>query len=362
MRTYHYKNPTAFLLTSFVLLSLYNRCVEAVAPKVTLTSICRPVHQYGHGLHCAKQENVAQSPDNSPLVQNLEENHIFNFEGNVSSIEITCTAPYRVTWTHSQDKWVNRATNEEIWGLPIFYEKIKTNATQFNFSATLAIYRQRIRLNHGEYTCRKVPSEKNGGDDTSVRIKVFTENPGTRYVFPLSGTNITLWKKERKDGSVIFPCYVYNLHANVTLYKLASGEKWDPITTGFTFKPELGFYFSGAAATDLSPGTYICSEYNNTTETIKIILEEGERPEVLKISQTITAPANFTVDFSATSSEVRISCCSNSSTPPKMVLSECDDDNSCRNQERLVSNLVRIFTSKYSLDLCVLSTNFHSNL
>lgn len=331
---------------------------NTISPTISLQELCL-FSEDGSEEECVVNESTIQNKG-SPYfsqIEKLVENHTFIFPNNTNYVKITCTAPYTVTWMHSQDLWISRMTNLLFFALSeeeISYKRIATNIsdpTTFQYSSTLKAKPYR---DMGEYLCQKVNESRIPEESTRV-VLLLDASPVEHFSPPLNEKNITVWTKEREDGSVLLPCYVPSPEIKVALLKMISEDNWETvqISKGVTFVPEIGF-LQEPSANLLLPGIYKCSCGN---ESVIITLIPGERPLPAPITQIVSSPAKFTIDVNETTESVVVTCCSNSQKPPLMKGIICFNKPSCDKYLKYSPDLVR-YNYLYSSQLDISSGSF----
>lgn len=313
-------------------------------PQIVLDKLCIIT---GHGVNrhsaCSRRDKVRKQDPTFAEITSFDKQHTFTFRKNTVSTNFECRASYPVTWTYTNDEWLSRSGGsmlQKFYNDENNYARRAKNISDpatFTYTTTLILSNPPKYV--GEYVCQRI-SENDDFAPVATKMTIFQDRSLKQNAFPLFGKDITVWMKERNDGSILLPCYIFNPNYNVTLWKMVDPENWLVLSVNesVTFYPELGFIFYSEESTRLlSPGIYNCSSAHHH---LQIKLKSGKKPEPSAATQMLTSPARFSVTVNHESSHSIITCCSSSTKPPLMKLVHCQNKLHCHKQLKYSPDLV----------------------
>lgn len=332
-------------------------------PEIVIGQLCIITE---NGKFCSEHDTVSERDATYAEITNFEKDRIFTFRNNTISVAFQCRAAYPVTWTYTLDRYADRNSSrvrERLDKQDIQYTRKASNIsdpTTFLYSSWMTIryqfYKDEFKY-LGQHVCQWM-EKPNDNIASSQKLKLFEEKETPINPFPLFGENITIWMKERADGSILIPCFVSNPNVTVTLSQLDASGVWSTVQLedGVEFFPELGFLLdSKTSAKVLTPGPYNCTSRDTT---MLVTLTSGTRPEPAAfIHQEIHSTAMFSVVVNHTNIRrkvTKIKCCSNSTTAPGMSVQVCRSQAHCHNLLRYIPKLV-----SFILELSGIIIGFH---
>lgn len=358
---------TKYFILALIIGSLAS-AINAVAPAVTISEAeVFATVSYSDGrvdkIRSKVQPDPLGSDEFTLFVRRFEKNRVFTFNNDTITITFKCTAPYRVTWGHTQDIWLSRSTDswlEKLSSQTIFYERTVgdiEDLSTYQYTSYLRLYNQ--KYDTGEYICQSAREVTSGGG--WEKISIFQAWYGGQVSFPLAKKTVSIWLNETKDGDVVLPCYVRNSATTVTLLKKSVlKNKWDPVLeqNHIRFVPELGFIYSKKDL--LKPGIYKCTVGNNDDKYVVISLLSGDKPKpAYEAQQIISTTASFTETLNETDNLATIKCCSSTSKAPVLTAVSCRNRDECDRQ--LKFNPTLVFISGRIIFCRTINLNFIKN-